>query len=44
MQPLAEADLTQQHWAGLVDKFRAKSEYFMLLAHRPEMLGAHPHR
>ena len=40
LQPLAEADLTERHWAGLVDKSRAKSEYFMLLAHDPEVLGA----
>ena len=40
LQPLAEADLTERHWAGLVDKSRAKSDYFMLLAHDPEVLGA----
>ena len=40
LQPLAEADLTERHWAGLVDKSRAKSDYFMLLAHHPEVLGA----
>lgn len=40
LRPLAEADLTERHWAGLVDKSRAKSEYFMLLAHDPEVLGA----
>lgn len=40
LRPLNEADLTERHWAGLVDKSRAKSEYFMLLAHDPEVLGA----
>ena len=40
LQPLAEADLIERHWAGLVDKSRAKSDYFMLLAHDPEVLGA----
>ncbi|MEO5614359.1 MAG: alkylhydroperoxidase domain protein [Cypionkella sp.] len=40
LQPLAEADLTERHWAGLVDKSRSKSEYFMLLARDPEVLGA----
>ena len=40
LTPLTEADLTERHWAGLVDKSRAKSEYFMLLAHDPEVLGA----
>jgi alkylhydroperoxidase domain protein len=38
--PLEEGDLTDRHWAGLVDASRAKSAYFMLLAHDPEVLEA----
>jgi alkylhydroperoxidase domain protein len=38
--PLSEAELTDRHWTGLVDASRSKSEYFMLLAHDPEVLGA----
>jgi alkylhydroperoxidase domain protein len=30
----------QKHWEGLVDRSRAKSDYFRLLAHDPEVLGA----
>ena len=40
LEPLAEADLTDRHRAGLVDPSRAKSPYFMLLAHDPDVLGA----
>lgn len=40
LEPLAESDLTDRHWAGLVDASRSKSPYFMLLAHDPEVLGA----
>ncbi len=40
LEPLAESDLTDRHWAGLVDASRAKSPYFMLLAHDPEVLEA----
>jgi alkylhydroperoxidase domain protein len=40
LEPLAEADLTDRHWDGLVDKARAKSPYFMLLARDPDILGA----
>ena len=40
LEPLAEAELTERHWAGLVDASRAKSPYFMLLAHDPEVLEA----
>lgn len=40
LEPLAEADLTDRHWTGLVDASRAKSPYFMLLAHDPEVLEA----
>lgn len=40
LQPLAEEDLTDRHWAGLVDASRSKSPYFMLLARDPEILEA----
>ena len=40
LQPLPEAELTDRHWAGLVDPARAKSPYFMLLARDPDILGA----
>jgi len=38
LDPLAEAELTERHWAGLVDRSRAKSDYFRLLARDPEVL------
>ncbi|ARO14368.1 hypothetical protein BVG79_01022 [Ketogulonicigenium robustum] len=38
--PLAEEDLTEAHYDGLVDRARAKSEYFRLLARDPAVLGA----
>ena len=40
LTPLAEDQLTERHWAGLVDASRAKSPYFMLLARDPEILEA----
>ena len=40
LEPLAEAELTERHWAGLVDRSRAKSDYFRLLARDPEVLEA----
>ena len=40
LQPLDEADLTERHWAGLVDASRAKSPYFMLLVRDPDILQA----
>ena len=40
IEPLAEARLTDRQWAGLVDRSRAKSAYFMLLARDPDILGA----
>jgi alkylhydroperoxidase domain protein len=40
LDPLAEAELTERHWAGLVDRTRAKSDYFRLLARDPEVLEA----
>ncbi len=40
LDPLAEADLTDRHWAGLVDRSRAKSAYFRLLVRDPDILEA----
>lgn len=40
LEPLAEADLTDRNWKGLVDRSRGKSDYFRLLAHDPEVLEA----
>ena len=40
LQPFTESELTDRHWTGLVDASRAKSGYFMLLAHDPEVLEA----
>ncbi|MFC5607701.1 alkylhydroperoxidase domain protein [Variovorax soli] len=40
LAPLAESQLTDVHFAGLVDAARAKSPYFMLLARDPDILGA----
>ncbi len=40
LEPLPEAELTDRHWAGLVDASRSKSPYFMLLARDPDILGA----
>ncbi|MDE1996816.1 MAG: alkylhydroperoxidase domain protein, partial [Rhizobiaceae bacterium] len=40
LQPLSEDQLTERHWAGLVDASRSKSPYFMLLARDPEILEA----
>jgi alkylhydroperoxidase domain protein len=40
LAPLPVADLTDRHWAGLVDASRSKSPYFMLLARDPDILGA----
>lgn len=40
LEPLSEDELTDRHWAGLVDGSRAKSPYFMLLARDPEILEA----
>jgi alkylhydroperoxidase domain protein len=38
LAPLSEDQLTDRHWAGLVDASRAKSPYFMLLARDPQIL------
>ena len=40
LDPLGPDELTERHWAGLVDAARAKSPYFMLLARDPDILGA----
>ena len=40
LDPLPEAKLTERHWAGLVDRSRAKSDYFRLLVRDPEVLEA----
>jgi hypothetical protein len=40
LDPLPEAELTERHWAGLVDRSRAKSDYFRLLVRDPEVLEA----
>jgi alkylhydroperoxidase domain protein len=40
LEPLAEAELTPRHMAGLVDAARAKSPYFRLLARDPAVLEA----
>ncbi|GER16790.1 alkylhydroperoxidase domain protein [Variovorax boronicumulans] len=40
LEPLPEDELTERHYAGLVDASRAKSPYFRLLARDPDILGA----
>jgi alkylhydroperoxidase domain protein len=40
LEPLPEAELTERHIAGLVDRSRAKSDYFRLLVRDPEVLEA----
>ncbi len=40
LAPLAEEDLTERHYEGLVDASRAKNDYFRLLARDPEILRA----
>jgi alkylhydroperoxidase domain protein len=40
LEPLSIDQLTERHWAGLVDASRSKSPYFMLLARDPEILEA----
>lgn len=40
LAPLAEDDLTERHYEGLVDASRAKNDYFRLLARDPEILRA----
>jgi alkylhydroperoxidase domain protein len=40
IEPLPERELTERHWAGLVDCSRAKSDYFRLLVRDPDVLEA----
>lgn len=40
LPPLPADQLTDRHWAGLVDRSRANNPYFMLLARDPDILGA----
>jgi alkylhydroperoxidase domain protein len=40
LEPLPEAELTERHFAGLVDRSRARSDYFRLLVRDPEVLEA----
>jgi alkylhydroperoxidase domain protein len=40
VEPLAEDELTERHYEGLVQRPRAKNPYFRLLARDPEVLGA----
>jgi alkylhydroperoxidase domain protein len=40
LEPFPADQLTERHWAGLVDALRAKSPYFLLLARDPEVLQA----
>jgi alkylhydroperoxidase domain protein len=40
IDPLPEGELTERHFAGLVDRSRSKSEYFRLLVRDPEVLEA----
>lgn len=40
LEPLPVEELTERHWAGLVDKGRANSPYFRLLVRDPDILGA----
>ncbi len=38
LPPLPTENLTDRHWAGLVDAARSKNPYFMLLARDPDIL------
>ncbi|KFG69553.1 alkylhydroperoxidase domain protein [Microvirga sp. BSC39] len=40
LEPFLVEELTETHWAGLVDASRAKSPYFLLLARDPDVLQA----
>lgn len=40
LDPMSETELTERHWAGLVDRSRSKSHYFRLLVRDPEVLEA----
>ncbi|WP_052460692.1 alkylhydroperoxidase domain protein [Microbacterium gorillae] len=40
LEPVPQDELTERHYAGLVDRGRASSDYFRLLARDPEALRA----
>jgi alkylhydroperoxidase domain protein len=40
LAPLPVEEFTDRHWEGVVDRRRAESPYFALLARDPEVLGA----
>lgn len=40
LSPVPEEELSDRHYAGLVDRARASSDYFRLLARDPEILRA----
>ncbi|MCB8821226.1 alkylhydroperoxidase domain protein [Microvirga rosea] len=40
LEPYPADQLTERHWAGLVDASRSKSPYFLLLARDPDVLQA----
>ena len=40
LEPFPAENLTDRHWAGLVDASRSKSPYFMLLVRDPDILQA----
>src|SRR6201986_4513039 len=40
LEPFPEAELTERHFAGLVERSRVKSHYFRLLVRDPEVLEA----
>ena len=40
LEPADEATLTERQYAGLVDRSRAKSDYFRLLVRDPDILRA----
>jgi alkylhydroperoxidase domain protein len=40
LAPMAEEDLTDRHYEGLVQRPRARNPYFRLLADEPDVLGA----
>ncbi|MBD2750810.1 alkylhydroperoxidase domain protein [Microvirga sp. BT688] len=40
LEPFPADQLTERHWAGLVEASRAKSPYFLLLARDPDVLQA----
>src|SRR6266851_2498597 len=40
LDPLPEAEFTERHWAGLVERSRARSDYFRLLVRDPQILEA----